>query len=96
VLELHRNGSARCCSEREKRKTEYASHVDFTGLGLTSDQSLPGLVALVNDLGSVLAVLGLTGEGELETIESINIDDSPLIEQEKKLTWFSGFPSGIL
>lgn len=34
-------------------------------LGLARDETLPRLVALVNNLERVLAVLGLAGEGEL-------------------------------
>jgi len=65
--------------------------VDFTGLGLTSDQSLPGLVALVNDLSSVLAVFGLTGEGELVLGLSIGnfVDAEPFIgrtDETRKVT----------
>lgn len=40
----------------------------------------------MNDLSSVLAVLGLTGEGKLETIESIDID-SALVEFLRKETY---------
>lgn len=53
-------------TETWKEKGKRGSHVNLARLGLSSDQSLPGFVALVNDLGSVLAVLGFSGEGELE------------------------------
>lgn len=38
---------------------------DVGRLGLAGDEALPRLVALVDDLGRVLAVLGLAGEGKL-------------------------------
>lgn len=40
------------------------AHVNL-GLDLTVDETTPRLVSLVNDLGGVLAVLGLSGEGKL-------------------------------
>lgn len=61
------HSTARCQRTGEKagREASAGVHVDLAGLGLTRDQSLPRLVALVNDLGRVLAVLGLAREGEL-------------------------------
>lgn len=43
------------------------SHVDFVGcvVALSSDELLPGFVALVDDLGGISLVLGFTGESEL-------------------------------
>ena len=42
----------------------FDSHRDVLGGSLTSDKALPRLVALVNDLGGVLLVLGLARERE--------------------------------
>ncbi|KAI3488210.1 hypothetical protein L1887_47749 [Cichorium endivia] len=54
---------------------------DLAGVGLARDEALPGLVALVHDLGGVLAVLGLAGEGELVLGLAVGdlVDAEPLV-----------------
>ena len=52
-----------------EKKNKRNVHGDFIAGSLcwrlASDESLPSLVALVDDFGGILLVLGLTGEGEL-------------------------------
>lgn len=53
----------------------------LSGVGLTVDEPLPSLVALVDDLGSVLLVLGLAAEGKLVLGLAVRdlVDSEPLV-----------------
>lgn len=59
------SAKARSAPTWARRERQGDAQRDLAGLGLTRDKALPRLVALVDDLGRVLAVLGLAGEGEL-------------------------------
>jgi len=61
---------------------------DFTGGSLSSDELLPSLSTLTNDIGSVLLVLALAGESELVLWLSVwdFVDSEPLIGSSQK-TW---------
>jgi hypothetical protein len=68
-------------------------HRDALGVGLASDQALPGLGALTDDVHGVASRIVSLSNGKMLDSNSANL---LFLHSPVKANWFSGLPSGIL